>query len=93
MNVSSVLVDTSRPLGHLERQFYTGLCAYAQRNFHPQGGVDRIDISRNLADQDEAPFLFGPAICGRIASNAEWRVQMENVNGRWKVRSLIIAAH
>jgi hypothetical protein len=99
MYVSSDLINTDEPLKSSDRSFFRDFCKYTQRNFlgktipENRGSVDRIEVSKNLHDDDEARFLFGPAIRGRIASNAEWRIQMEEIDGEWRVRSLIFAAH
>ena len=37
--------------------------------------------------------LCGTAITGKVASNLHWWIQLENHQGRWKVRRLVLEGH
>jgi hypothetical protein len=87
MSVSAVLVDTSRPLGRVEKRLFHDFCGGVVESY------GRVEVGENVADADESPFLFGPAARFKVASNEEVRVAFERMRGRWKVRSLITALH
>jgi len=93
MNVLSRSVKISRSPSKEEQQLFRKFCHLIVRNQFQDAGVDQISVSLDLADDDEARFLNGPGISGRIANNTEWRIQMELREGKWKVRSLIVASH
>jgi len=73
-----------------ERRAFHQFCSFVRDSYaHESAWVDQ---GRNLRG-GEVKSLFGPAIEGKGASNFKWRVQFEEIDGRWRVRKLITEAH
>ena len=73
-----------------ERRAFHEFCRFVRDSYDRESTT--VDWGRNIRG-DEVKSLFGPAIEGKVASNFKWRVQLEEIDGHWKVRKLITEVH
>jgi hypothetical protein len=73
-----------------ERHAFHKFCEFV-RDSHDRG-TPTIEWGKSLRGE-EVKTLFGPAIEGKVASNFHWRVQLEEIDGHWRVRKLITEVH
>lgn len=73
-----------------ERRAFRQFCGFVRDSYGRENTA--IDWGRNVRGS-EVKSLFGPAIEGKVASSFYWRVQLEEIDGRWKVRKLITERH
>lgn len=83
-------VKTTRKLSGDERRAFQKFCDFVRDSYARESAA--IEWGKNVRG-GEVESLFGPAIEGKVASNFHWRVQLEEIDGRWRVRKLITEVH
>jgi hypothetical protein len=86
--VRMVEVDTKTPLSKSHRTLFLRFCRFAKKSL---AFPNRAWISSGGdLETPEIPMRRGPAIDGKIASNAYWRIEMEQHASRWLIVRMIL---
>jgi hypothetical protein len=76
------IIDTSRPFDTRASAVLAKFAGVVRRGYHTSSGLnDRAG---------ELPEVIGPSVNGPMASNVDWRIELEYRSGRWVVTRLLV---
>jgi hypothetical protein len=75
-------IDTSRPFDAAATAVLAKFASVVRRGYHQSSGLND--------HAGELPEVIGPSVNGPMASNVDWRIELEFRTGRWVVTRLLV---